>query len=196
MKKFLYLIPLLIASCASNPVFTPVPKPVVAPVVETPKVLPTPSLSIAGKLNVMKQSMTPAVTLYNVTLAWDASISPSVLGYNVYSGTNSRNYQSVTSLLNVTQGTVSGIDRSITNYFSATAYDSAGESDFSNEAVLPPIPGPSSPTNIVTFSIQILTSSNSVGPYSVFKTLNAFSVTNPVGADFVRSAVSVTRTNL
>ncbi len=82
----------------------------------------------------------------SVTLAWDPSPDPDVVNYNIYYGTNSRAYQVLVHVGNLTNATVSGLARGVTYYFTATALDSAGlESDYSNEVsygvpALPPAP--------------------------------------------------------
>lgn len=69
-----------------------------------------------------------------VPLAWDSSPDTNVAGYRIYAGQSSHSY---------TKAYDAGLTNSFvcpcwfaTNYFAATAYDSAGiESDLSNEAV-------------------------------------------------------------
>lgn len=130
----------------------------------------------------------------SVTVIWDASTSPGVAGYRLYWGVASRVYTNTVDVGTGTNCTLLNINRSISRYFAATAYDTNGiESYFSNEAVLrPPIP----PTNVVTFSVQVLASSNVSGPYVVVTNLPAFSRTNPMGEDYIRARVGVTMTNI
>lgn len=129
-----------------------------------------------------------------VRLAWDPSASPAVAGYKIYMGPAIRSYTNSVDVGAVTNASIFNVNRMVTNYFAATAYDSDGnESDYSGEAVLPRIPPP---TNVVTFSVQLLSASSVGGPYGVFTNMPSFSVTNPVGADFVRATVGVTVTNV
>jgi hypothetical protein len=76
-------------------------------------------------------------------------------------------------------------------YFTATAYDTNGiESDFSNEASFVP------ETNVVTFVVNVLSSPSAGGPFTNYRTLTAFSVTNPVDIKLIRTLTSVTITNI
>ena len=72
------------------------------------------------------------------TLAWEASTEPNLAGYRIYYGTAPGTYlqspgQGV-NVGNVTSYTVTGLSRTTTYYFVATAYDTSNsESIFSNE---------------------------------------------------------------
>lgn len=88
-----------------------------------------------------------------VTLAWNRNSEPTVAGYKVYYGTASRAYSAVIDVGNWTSCVISGLQNGITYFFTATAYDSAGnESDFAAEVsyTVPtgasPSPDPSSTT--------------------------------------------------
>lgn len=134
----------------------------------------------------------PTATPQPITFAWDPVSA--VAGYKFYQGSGSRFYTNSVTVGDATTYAITNVDRTIANYFAATSYDVNGiESDYSNEVLLPLIPPP---TNVVTFSVQILASTNVNGPYAVFKTLPAFSVTNPLGADYIRALVGVTVTNI
>src|SRR5579862_6481567 len=71
-----------------------------------------------------------------VTLLWNPSPDTNVIGYNIYYGPGPRSYTNETAVGNVTNLTIP-TGNFVTNtpyYFTATAYDAAGdESDFSNE---------------------------------------------------------------
>jgi hypothetical protein len=87
--------------------------------------------------------------------------------------------------------TVSNLVPYTSYWFAATSMDTNGiESDYSNEAKWVP------PTNVVTFSVQILGASTVTGPYTLLTNLPAVSRTNPVGAEFVRAVVGVSVTNV
>lgn len=73
----------------------------------------------------------PAI-LPAVTLQWDANSEPSVRGYRVYSGRQSRVYDTVLDVSNRTLIEISATPG--TTYFAVTAYDTDNlESDFSEE---------------------------------------------------------------
>lgn len=70
----------------------------------------------------------------DLALSWNANTDPAVAGYNLYYGTSSGNYTNKVNVGNVTTATIPDLAAGVTYYFSATAYDAAGnESDFSNE---------------------------------------------------------------
>ena len=76
----------------------------------------------------------PAFAVQNVMLTWNPSTNSDVAGYNIYYGTVSHVYTNVTSVGNVTNATIDGLNEGTTYYFSATSYDSAtNQSPFSNE---------------------------------------------------------------
>lgn len=127
----------------------------------------------------------------SVKLAWDASPSTNVFNYSVYWGPGSRFYTNSINFGTNLTCTITNLVPYTTYWFAATAMDTNGvESDFSNEAKLVP------PTNVVTFSVQILGASTVTGPYTLLTNLPAISRTNPVGAEFVQAVVGVTVTNV
>jgi Fibronectin type III domain len=70
----------------------------------------------------------------DVSLSWNASSATNVAGYNIYYGTTSGHYTDKVAVGNVTLTTISNLTAGATYYFSATAFDSAGnESAHSNE---------------------------------------------------------------
>ncbi len=72
------------------------------------------------------------------TLAWDPVNDPSVQGYNVYYGTSSRQYQTYANAGLSTTYTVANLQPGTTYYFDVTAYNSAGESGYSDEVSATP----------------------------------------------------------
>ena len=79
----------------------------------------------------MTLSSPPSAT--TATLAWNAVTDPSLSGYNVKVGTASGLYSRTITVGNVTSYTVDSLTNGTTYYFSVTAYNSAGESQPSNE---------------------------------------------------------------
>lgn len=72
------------------------------------------------------------------TLAWDPVNDPSIQGYNVYYGTSSRQYQTYANAGLTTTYTVADLQPGTTYYFAVTAYNSAGESGYSDEVSATP----------------------------------------------------------
>ncbi len=72
------------------------------------------------------------------TLSWDPVNDPTVQGYNVYYGTSSRHYQTYANAGPHTTYTVTNLQPGTTYYFAVTAYNSAGESDYSDEVSATP----------------------------------------------------------
>ena len=79
----------------------------------------------------MTLSLPPSAT--TATLAWNAVTDPSLSGYNVKVGTASGLYSRTITVGNVTSYTVDSLTNGTTYYFTVTAYNSAGESQPSNE---------------------------------------------------------------
>ncbi|HBH81639.1 MAG TPA: hypothetical protein DDY39_17565 [Nitrospira sp.] len=79
----------------------------------------------------MTLSSPPSAT--TATLAWNAVTDPSLSGYNVKVGTASGLYSRTITVGNVTSYTVDSLTNGTTYYFTVTAYNSAGESQPSNE---------------------------------------------------------------
>jgi hypothetical protein len=88
-----------------------------------------------------------------VSLAWDAPTNnidgtplTDVAGYRIYHGFQSGNYSDFTNVVNVTTARVTNLQLGLTNYFTVTALNRAGnESDYSAELVVfrpvePPAP--------------------------------------------------------
>lgn len=100
---------------------------------------------------------------YSIGLGWDIETDPSVIGYKVYQGNVSGNYTTFydTGNLNNTY-TVNTLENGETYYFAVTAYNTQGESTYSNEINF---------TKPIILSIQsnIITASVSVGKTYVLR---------------------------
>lgn len=68
------------------------------------------------------------------SLAWNASASTTVTGYKVHYGTASASYSTHLDVGSALSATVPNLAAGATYYFAVTAYNSAGESGYSNEA--------------------------------------------------------------
>jgi len=75
----------------------------------------------------------PAASASTVTLAWNANPEPGVEGYILYYGTTSPGYLYSVDVGNSTSCTISGVEPGTVYYFAATAYNTSGESEFSEE---------------------------------------------------------------
>jgi hypothetical protein len=78
----------------------------------------------------------PCALAEPLTLAWDAV--PGATGYIIHYGTASRDYTATVAVDNTTPDPLSGLDPAQVYYLAVTAYDDAGESDFSNEILYQP----------------------------------------------------------
>lgn len=76
---------------------------------------------------------TPLSHAASVTLAWDAPASGAVTGYKLHRGTVSKTYTTVTTVGGQPQTLVDNLVKGTRYYFAVTAYNSYGESDYSNE---------------------------------------------------------------
>jgi len=103
-----------------------------------------------------------AVTAFagTITLNWDAPTTNTdgtpltdLAGYTIYYGPTSGNYTNALDVGKVTTSAVNNLTDGLTNYFSVTAYNSAGvESSYSNEVSKTP-PPPSPQVALTTFMI-------------------------------------------
>lgn len=75
----------------------------------------------------------PPSTTSSATLTWDAVTGTPISGYKVYVGEAPRQYTQTINVGTVTSSTVNSLTVGRTYYFAVTAYNSAGESDPSNE---------------------------------------------------------------
>lgn len=119
--------------------------------------------------------VTPA-SAGQASLSWNPSASSGVTGYRLHYGTASRNYSTHLDVGSKFSASVPNLAAGSTYYFAVTAYNSAGESGYSNEvsaaipvAVAPPVamftPGPvtgTAPLN-TTFTS---TSTGSISTYA------------------------------
>ena len=74
----------------------------------------------------------------SVTLAWDPPTSNNTTGYKLYRGTASKQYTVVTTLGNQTTCQVNDLVEGTKYYFAVKAYNSYGESGYSNELIYTP----------------------------------------------------------
>jgi chitinase len=83
-----------------------------------------------------------SLTAAAVTLRWDPSAGAD--GYRLYYGERSQAYDTTLEIGSPTQAAVGGLAPGHTYFFAVTAYNTAGESDYSNEvsAVIPEPPPP------------------------------------------------------
>lgn len=72
-----------------------------------------------------------SISAGTIGLAWDASSGAT--GYRVHWGPSSGNYTSSQDVGNTTQTLLTGVQNCTDTFFAVTAYNSAGESGFSNE---------------------------------------------------------------
>lgn len=125
-----------------------------------------------------------------VTVAWNPPASGDhVAGYKIYYGLASRVYTGSVDVGNVTEGSVSNLDSSLTYYFAITAYNqSLNESDYSAELVwdntAPTIAGPNDLTLTADASgtVQLPDLTGQTGVSDNFSTLNAIIVTQAPAA--------------
>lgn len=89
--------------------------------------------SITGINFIATASNPPAA--HSVTLSWNASTSPSISGYKVYRGTASGGpYTQVATGLTSTSYLDNAVSAGATYFYVTTAYNTDGESVYSNEA--------------------------------------------------------------
>jgi hypothetical protein len=69
-----------------------------------------------------------------ITISWNANSDENLNGYRVHYGTQSRDYEYIQDVGNITRYVISDLEEGETYYFAATAYDLYGnESDYSQE---------------------------------------------------------------
>jgi hypothetical protein len=86
-----------------------------------------------------------------IKLAWSTNIESDLAGYKVYSGLNSGNYDQAADVGDVTEFTLSGLEKGTVYYIAISAYDTSGnESGLSLEvnAVARDLSVPSAPANL------------------------------------------------
>ena len=93
-------------------------------------------ISASGATNSPQQELVTLVITApasgRATLAWDPETA--AMGYKVYSGTSSHAYGAPVDVGNVTTFQIVNLQSGNTYYFAVTAYNSTGESGYSNEA--------------------------------------------------------------
>jgi hypothetical protein len=95
------------------------------------------TISASGATNSPQQElvtlMITAPSSGTATLTWDPETDLSVSGYKAYVGTSSNAYGAPVDIGNVTTYQIVNLQPGTTYYFAVTAYNSAGESGYSNE---------------------------------------------------------------
>jgi len=84
-------------------------------------------------LTLSPQTTSPPTTTKSATLKWNAVTTSTVSGYRIYVGETSKLYTRTITVGPVTSSTVNSLTVGKTYYFAVKAYNSAGESGFSNE---------------------------------------------------------------
>jgi len=160
-KKYLLLMLCILAGCKTQNLDSVVS--------QNP---PIPKLPEGYKEKVRAQA---DVNTANVSLAWDASPDNSVTGYKLYAGELSRNYNIVINVGNTLTGTFTNLQREVTYYFAATAYNILGtESVYSDELVYTIPQAPIVPQVLTLITVA---STNLSGPWMPIST-NTVSSTN------------------
>jgi len=143
--------------------------------------------------------LAPTNSPTRVLVVWDPNPEPDIGGYKIYHGTNSRIYDVVIDVGNVTNAILSNFVRGATYYFAATAYNTIPlESDFSDEVVLTIPALPSAPTNVVATNVLgtvaisafIEHANDVIGPWSVAKSYPTNYI-DPLGPAFYRLGMNI-----
>ena len=100
----------------------------------------TATLSLLLFLLLPAAPQSPAITSFGVNLQWDANPETDLAGYKVYWGNSSRVYGTPVTLGKVTTYKVENLTTPGVYFFAVTAFNSTGESPYSNEVVLQPGP--------------------------------------------------------
>jgi chitinase len=124
-----------------------------------------------------------------IMLAWDAS--EHAVGYRLHYGELSRAYDTTLEIGSPTQASVSGLTPGHTYFFAVTAYNVAGESDYSNEvsAVIPELPPPP-PVDTIPPSAAITSPADGATVPRKGAVTLAMSASDAVGVDHVRLTVN------
>ena len=88
------------------------------------------SVIVTACLTVLGLAVGAGAVAGDFNLVWDAS--PGATGYKLHYGTQPNQYTSTDDVGNVTQTTLSGLDDCSKWYFAVSAYNSSGESGYSN----------------------------------------------------------------
>jgi len=158
-----------------------------------------PLMVLAGNLYAATGHITPgsAPELGSVMLAWTASPGPNITNYRIYYGTEGPGlYTQMAVFGNVTNCTIGGLTRGLTNWFVCTAINSSNlESDPSNEvnARIPLKPAPPNFNSISNLVVQttIQAAPTPDGPWRDLLSPEPTQVENPETAAFFRSKLYV-----
>lgn len=151
--------------------------------------------SSAATLALNSVIATPNGSTSSVNLIWNASPGTNVTGYAVYYGVASRKYTNRIDVGSNFICTVSGLVSNQTYYFSANAYDAAGdESDFANEisvsTVVPQIvvPVTTPRTNNIIVTIPMLSAARLCEPWQT-EAVFTLNYTNPADNKFFKAGI-------
>jgi hypothetical protein len=86
----------------------------------------------------------------DIRLSWTASVSQNVIGYKVYIGSSSGNYYQSQDAGNETRDAVFSLIEGQVYFFAVTAYNTSGESSYSNEVNGPARIYPNPPPGVIT----------------------------------------------
>ena len=88
---------------------------------------------LAAIVSLLIVSLSLGHAAQSVTLAWDASPDPSIAGYKLHYGTTNENPSHTKDVGKTTTATVSNLNDGTAYFFTVTAYNTAGESQPSNQ---------------------------------------------------------------
>ncbi|MBW2631825.1 MAG: choice-of-anchor D domain-containing protein, partial [Deltaproteobacteria bacterium] len=74
----------------------------------------------------------------DIALGWNPNPEPDIAGYKIYYGFDSRDYSEMVDVGHFTTCIIGDLESGVTYYFAATAYNAAGESDYSDEVMYTP----------------------------------------------------------
>jgi predicted phage tail protein len=130
----------------------------------------------------------------DIKLAWDAN-NPAPDGYKVHIGTSSRTYSTSLDAHNMTVYTVTGLNPG-TYFFAVTAYDTAGETGYSNEVTTtikavdstPPVISSIACSSISSVGASISWTTNKVSDSQVeFGTTTSYGNSTPLNSSMTTS---------
>ena len=103
----------------------------------------------------------------SVTFAWDPNPEPDVIGYRLHYGTQSGVYSTILDIGNYVSETLTNLQAGNTYYVTVTAYNSVGESGYSNEVSITTPSNPPSGTPEVKLIPLVMLGENGTYSYSI-----------------------------